>query len=64
MGHTGRAGTAFRMHRALLFREFALVAHGKSRRRQRNNSWDDPSTKVDVQFYLDAKDALLNALTE
>ena len=33
-------------------------------RRQLNELSDDMATKVDIQFYLDARDALLKALVE
>ncbi len=70
VGEINLGGSIETIHNAVNIAEIAVEKGAQallmpvSCRRQLNELSDDMATKVDIQFYLDARDALLKALVE
>jgi ATP-dependent Lon protease len=70
VGEINLGGSIEPIHNAVTLAEMAVEKGAQALlmpvncRRQLNDLSDDMATKVDIQFYLDARDALLKALVE
>jgi ATP-dependent Lon protease len=70
VGEVNLGGSIEQVHNAVSLAELAVEKKAKSLlmpvtcRRQLNDLSDEMATKLDIEFYLDAKDALLKALAQ